>query len=536
MKPFKILLRIQPVLIIFLLAIGLFATFNIFQQKLQSETPKEYSDFNRFMYSQMNSDLFGDWISPNSTFFENDFGHAQYRLNGDQAYFVSSNFYQGVYSLGVTMNEKYKISTTNVAMTLVDGILDPVRGQLTFKQQPVEVEYVKISRNYFAKTCTVSGSLSFDSETGGSGSGLNHLIITIQSPDCQEANYIVVANAASAKVKLYQVHFHLAFTLLMLAAQAYFVARMEHQVQSQVGIGYQLSVMSVLTLATFQLFNGFEQFILSVLGYPVFGGLMLIGVGFLISFFQVVVRLMATLLQRQLNAQVDNNPDFSARTYLLLSYLVCHGTILGAFFASMEFSDNSKVYFFWLLSIVPQILKNLFSEYRFLERNTNMACFYFLVILFAVYQHFYRNNFAFVPNNNGFSERSGIEILMIALFACWCLAAQELGNYQRFFGALRGIQSWDYFRTLEQVKDEKGVSLTEVDCTICLGNMDATQSCNDFTAEIESDELKDYMRDVQAGPVMICPCKHIYHTGCLLSWMVVKMECPSCRAKLPPLI
>lgn len=536
MKLIKILFRIQPILIIFLIAIGLLTTFNVLQQKLLSEMPKQYSDFNRFMYSQMNSDLFGDWISPNSTFFENDFGHAQYRLNGDQAYFVSSNFLQGVYSLGVTFNEKFKISTTNIAMTLVDGVLDPTRGQLIFNEQPVEVEYVKVSRSYYVKMCTVSGSLSFDSESDASGSGLNHLIISIQSPDCPEANHIVVANAASTKVKLYQVYFHLAFTLFVLAAQSYFIAKIEHQVHSQVALGYQLSVMSVLTLGTFQLFNGFEQFILSVLGYPVFGGIMLIGVGFLISFFQIVVRLMATLLQRQLNAQVENNPDFSARTYLLLSYLVCHGTILGAFFASMEFSDNNKVYFWWVLAIAPQIIKNLFSEYRFLERNSNMACFYFLVMLYAVYQHFYRNNFAFVPNNNGFTERSGIEILMIAVFACWCLAAQELGNYQRLFGKLRGIQTWDYFRTLEQMKDEKGVSLTEVDCTICLGNMDATQSCNDFTADIESEELKEYMKEVQAGPVMICPCKHVYHTGCLLSWMAVKMECPSCRAKLPPLI
>jgi hypothetical protein len=34
---------------------------------------------------------------------------------------------------------------------------------------------------------------------------------------------------------------------------------------------------------------------------------------------------------------------------------------------------------------------------------------------------------------------------------------------------------------------------------------------------------------------MLGPCDHIFHRQCLVQWMDVKMECPTCRADLPPL-
>ncbi|KAJ1656787.1 hypothetical protein IWQ61_003704 [Dispira simplex] len=33
---------------------------------------------------------------------------------------------------------------------------------------------------------------------------------------------------------------------------------------------------------------------------------------------------------------------------------------------------------------------------------------------------------------------------------------------------------------------------------------------------------------------MVTPCHHIFHTECLLTWMRTKLECPICRAPLPP--
>lgn len=33
---------------------------------------------------------------------------------------------------------------------------------------------------------------------------------------------------------------------------------------------------------------------------------------------------------------------------------------------------------------------------------------------------------------------------------------------------------------------------------------------------------------------MKTPCNHYFHNKCLEQWMNLKMECPSCRATLPP--
>jgi hypothetical protein len=36
-----------------------------------------------------------------------------------------------------------------------------------------------------------------------------------------------------------------------------------------------------------------------------------------------------------------------------------------------------------------------------------------------------------------------------------------------------------------------------------------------------------------ARSIMVCPCDHLFHTGCLKKWMKQKNECPVCRAELP---
>ena len=55
-----------------------------------------------------------------------------------------------------------------------------------------------------------------------------------------------------------------------------------------------------------------------------------------------------------------------------------------------------------------------------------------------------------------------------------------------------------------------GGGCTDNDCVICM-------------AEVEDEDA-----------FMIAPCDHVFHKDCLLQWMQVKMECPTCRAPLPP--
>jgi len=35
--------------------------------------------------------------------------------------------------------------------------------------------------------------------------------------------------------------------------------------------------------------------------------------------------------------------------------------------------------------------------------------------------------------------------------------------------------------------------------------------------------------------IMVTPCRHKFHPVCLQQWMDIKLECPFCRAPIPPL-
>ena len=53
----------------------------------------------------------------------------------------------------------------------------------------------------------------------------------------------------------------------------------------------------------------------------------------------------------------------------------------------------------------------------------------------------------------------------------------------------------------------------EHECAICMGIIDTTNP----------------------NEIMVTPCHHVFHTGCLLRWMDEQMICPICRASIPPL-
>ena len=35
--------------------------------------------------------------------------------------------------------------------------------------------------------------------------------------------------------------------------------------------------------------------------------------------------------------------------------------------------------------------------------------------------------------------------------------------------------------------------------------------------------------------IVVTPCNHKFHLPCLIEWMSVSQECPSCRSPLPPI-
>lgn len=88
------------------------------------------------------------------------------------------------------------------------------------------------------------------------------------------------------------------------------------------------------------------------------------------------------------------------------------------------------------------------------------------------------------------------------------------------------------------------------DCAICMqkveipldgsgsGEDDSSEADQfDRANEIESGLLphrNNGMRLVKRKKYMITPCYHVFHTSCLESWMMYKLQCPNCRSSIPP--
>lgn len=79
-------------------------------------------------------------------------------------------------------------------------------------------------------------------------------------------------------------------------------------------------------------------------------------------------------------------------------------------------------------------------------------------------------------------------------------------------------------------------------CPICYVRMDedpsqATGNTMVFDeTNTDGDEIREPMNNSKKTlkKCMKTPCNHFYHGICLKQWMDQKMECPSCRATLPP--
>jgi hypothetical protein len=336
-------------------------------------------------------------------------------------------------------------------------------------------------------------------------------------------------------VKTYQVIFHVLICYFLLCFQTYFLAKIDATVTAHPTFAKQLSLISVLVLGTFQLFNGFEQLVLSAFSFPLWGFIVLIGLGFLNLFFFTIVKLLANIIRTELQARMLDDAPFNLRGHLLLTYLLSHTTILMTFTFCVSHSNNHRLFVYWTFAIVPQLLKNFFAEVRCLRPLKHLSGLYLTTIVYAIYQHFYSYNFYWVKNEAGFQEINALQILAQAVILVVVIAIQEIVNPQKFLSLSLQGSTYDYFHTIEQVREKHGELLAEMECIICMSGI---CQCEDTisTLALPDDDLGDFIRQNGSKPVMVCPCGHMYHSGCLITWMEKKMECPMCRGKLPSLI
>jgi hypothetical protein len=77
--------------------------------------------------------------------------------------------------------------------------------------------------------------------------------------------------------------------------------------------------------------------------------------------------------------------------------------------------------------------------------------------------------------------------------------------------SLRSRQ-YDYF------SPPSSLTIAQTECAICMTSLRGSEGEPASTAQL-----------------MYAPCGHIFHADCLVNWMRIKLECPSCRGQLPAL-
>merc|ERR1719494_639786 len=162
--------------------------------------------------------------------------------------------------------------------------------------------------------------------------------------------------------------------------------------------------------------------------------------------------------------------------------------------------------------LIPQIIYDIYHGYK----NSLSPMFIVMMTLSklipALYLYgcphtLFKEPMPTLPGNDGSGN------LVIALCTCSVsLLFMGIALSQRFYGPRWFTPAkclphvYNYVRTVDP-KD--GVPF---ECSICMCDIDQT-----------------------VGQTSVTPCDHVFHRPCLESWFEVKMECPICRAVLPPL-
>ena len=161
----------------------------------------------------------------------------------------------------------------------------------------------------------------------------------------------------------------------------------------------------------------------------------------------------------------------------------------------------------------------------------------FSKISISFYVKAYKNNiFGYRPNYIKVFIVSSV-IIIEAIILC----------LQKFLGAKFIIPKKFRKHIYNYYKNENEISQKdkETECVICLdkiGNyfISEDEEINNIRGKNFKEKIVKYIEKLKnkqknKEKYMLTPCKHLFHTKCLESWLNVKNQCPCCRQKIPPL-
>ena len=224
--------------------------------------------------------------------------------------------------------------------------------------------------------------------------------------------------------------------------------------------------------------------------------------------------------------------------------------------ASVRAYYTNTIGFIYLSMWIPQILRNI-------ERNSRRAFSWRFMVGQSGLRLMPLAYFYLRPDNILFAETDWASF---AFLAAWVWVQLFVLAFQDALGPRYGIrkswvsEAWDYHRVLREDDLEAGglpiglvpaatedmpespagalppgatstTNIWTMDCPICCETLDVPLVRAGVVDPTEGGVAGVFAR----RQYMATPCRHIFHTKCLVGWLNKRLQCPICREEVPPL-
>lgn len=197
-------------------------------------------------------------------------------------------------------------------------------------------------------------------------------------------------------------------------------------------------------------------------------------------------------------------------------YAVLFGSIVAIYLFRRYFDVLVVIlYSYW----VPQIVSNVIRDVRQPYHPYFLYGMSVLRLFIPLYLYGCPDNVLAFIND----ERHKPNGTMCLILVAWTATQVGMLELQRKLGPRFMVPArflppkYNYGRPIPKaVKDNLLEDGGDIECVICYQAIDPSSSVMSDTSH------------------MITPCDHVFHKTCLEQWMEQKLECPVCRATLPP--
>lgn len=257
----------------------------------------------------------------------------------------------------------------------------------------------------------------------------------------------------------------------------------------------------------------------------------------LVIFFVFEMRSIVSIYQARYSQLIDSEGWYGFRRRLATLHLRFYGIFFLVLFLAFALHEHQVILVFMFYSCwLPQIIYNAWAGTRKALHPIYYCGMAITRLYFPLYYMGCPKNFLRLLMDPGVAPPSSIAACITLVL--WTLAQISFIALQdwlgpRFFIPKKFLPAkYDYHRNVEMQRLPLTHSIS-TSLTSIAGESDSEVS------DIENGCLHECVICYNAveltyGTYMITPCDHLFHTECLSQWLEIKLECPVCRASLPP--